>query len=110
MARRRVGLGAFDVDHLLAVDLTRACRRWGPGPSDTNGTVTTASNTPKTTIGTSATIKVRIRLFTPLRLDGPRQDSFSHKHVPKIALSVLALSTVDLMADLPFGFSSGDDT
>jgi len=42
----------------------------GPGPSDTNGTVTTASNTPKTTIGTNATIKVRIRLFTPLTLDG----------------------------------------
>ena len=41
----------------------------GPGPSDTNGTVTTASNTPKTRIGTSATIKVRIRLFTPLTLD-----------------------------------------
>ncbi len=37
----------------------------GPGPSDTYGTVTTASSTPKTTIGTSATISVRIRLFTP---------------------------------------------
>ena len=44
----------------------------GPGPSDTNGTVTTASNTPKTRIGTSATINVRIRLFTPLTLDGRR--------------------------------------
>jgi len=51
----------------------------GPGPSDTNGTVTTASNTPKTTIGTNATIKVRIRLFTPLTLDGPRQSSFSYE-------------------------------
>ena len=45
----------------------------GPGPSDTNGTVTTASNTPKTRIGTSATSKVRIRLFTPTTLeDGDR--------------------------------------
>ncbi|CFS33749.1 Uncharacterised protein [Mycobacterium tuberculosis] len=43
----------------------------GPGPSATNGTVTTASNTPNTTIGTSATIKVNIRLFTPHTLDGP---------------------------------------
>jgi hypothetical protein len=38
----------------------------GPGPRDTNGTVTTANSTPNTTIGTSATIKVKIRLFTPL--------------------------------------------
>ena len=42
----------------------------GPGPSDTYGTVTAASSTPNTTIGTSATISVRIRLFTSLRLDG----------------------------------------
>ena len=51
----------------------------GPGPSDTNGTVTTASNTPNTTIGASATIKVRIRLFTPLTLDGPREGWFSYE-------------------------------
>ena len=37
----------------------------GPGPSDTNGTVTTASSTPKATIGTRATSSVKIRLFTP---------------------------------------------
>ena len=37
----------------------------GPGPSDTNGTVTTDSSTPNATIGTSATTSVRIRLFTP---------------------------------------------
>src|SRR3984885_15715896 len=42
----------------------------GPGPSDTEGTVTTASSTPKTTIGINATISVRIRLFTSLTLDG----------------------------------------
>ncbi|GAA4542291.1 hypothetical protein GCM10023161_25890 [Mycobacterium paraffinicum] len=51
----------------------------GPGPSETNGTVTTASSTPKTRIGTSATIKVRIRLFTPITLDGARRARFSHK-------------------------------
>ena len=36
----------------------------GPGPSATYGTVTAASSTPKTTMGTRATISVRIRLFT----------------------------------------------
>ncbi|BBX39749.1 hypothetical protein MSIM_12000 [Mycobacterium simiae] len=51
----------------------------GPGPRETNGTVTTASNTPKTRIGTSATIKVRIRLFTPLTLTGPVGRRFSYK-------------------------------
>ncbi|BBX99560.1 hypothetical protein MSEO_00600 [Mycobacterium seoulense] len=51
----------------------------GPGPNETNGTVTTASNTPKTRIGTSATIKVRIRLFTPITLDGAHRPRFSHK-------------------------------
>ncbi|GAB4614988.1 hypothetical protein MOKP58_39450 [Mycobacterium avium subsp. hominissuis] len=51
----------------------------GPGPSDTNGTVTTASNTPNATIGTSATIKVRMRLFTPITLDGARRLAVSHK-------------------------------
>ncbi|BCZ20466.1 hypothetical protein MTY59_03210 [Mycobacterium senriense] len=50
----------------------------GPGPSDTNGTVTTASNTPNATIGTSATIRVRMRLFTPITLDGGRGAVFSH--------------------------------
>ena len=51
----------------------------GPGPSDTNGTVTTASNTPKTRTGASATIKVRIRLFTPLTLTGPGEGWFSYE-------------------------------
>jgi hypothetical protein len=50
----------------------------GPGPSDTNGTVTTASSTPNARIGTSATIKVRMRLFTPITLDGGRGAVFSH--------------------------------
>jgi hypothetical protein len=36
----------------------------GPGPSDTKGTVTTASSALNTTTGTSATSNVRIRLFT----------------------------------------------
>ncbi|GFG77736.1 hypothetical protein MPRG_10120 [Mycobacterium paragordonae] len=49
----------------------------GPGPKDTNGTVTTASSTPKTTMGTSATTKVKIRLFTPLTLTGTAADAFS---------------------------------
>ncbi|BBA87178.1 hypothetical protein MPSD_15570 [Mycobacterium pseudoshottsii JCM 15466] len=52
----------------------------GPGPSDTNGTVTTASSTPNTTIGTSATINVNIRLFTPHTLDGLSRCRFSYKH------------------------------
>jgi hypothetical protein len=37
----------------------------GPGPSATNGTVTTDSATPNATIGTSATSNVKMRLFTP---------------------------------------------
>src|ERR1700747_1452477 len=81
----------------------------GPGPSDTNGTVTIASSTPKTTMGTSATIKVRIRLFTPLTLDGPRSGLIQLRAWPECARSVPAVSTVEVMADLPFGFSSGDD-
>ena len=39
----------------------------GPGPSDTNGTVTAASRNPNTTIGTRATATVALRLFTPDR-------------------------------------------
>ncbi len=53
----------------------------GPGPSDTNGTVTAASSTPKARIGTSATNNVRIRLFTPPRLDAavhPERDRQAH--------------------------------
>ncbi|GAB3003087.1 hypothetical protein MBOU_10710 [Mycobacterium bourgelatii] len=49
----------------------------GPGPSDTNGTVATASNTPNATIGTSATIKVKIRLFTPHTLVGAWRATFT---------------------------------
>ena len=37
----------------------------GPGPSDTNGTVTATVRTLNATMGTSATSNVRIRLFTP---------------------------------------------
>jgi hypothetical protein len=33
-------------------------------------------------MGTSATIKVRIRLFTPLTLTGHRAGSFSYKLTP----------------------------
>src|ERR1700712_3210818 len=36
----------------------------GPGPSDTNGTVAKDSNARNAKIGTRATIKVEIRLFT----------------------------------------------
>jgi len=36
----------------------------GPGPSATNGTVTTHASTPNTRIGTKATSSVEIRLFT----------------------------------------------
>ena len=37
----------------------------GPGPSATYGTVTSHSSAPKIMIGTSATARVEIRLFTP---------------------------------------------
>ncbi|GAA2402000.1 hypothetical protein GCM10009856_08010 [Mycolicibacterium llatzerense] len=37
----------------------------GPGPSDTNGTVTTDTSTTNTMIGARATTSVEIRLFTP---------------------------------------------
>ena len=65
-----MGLGAFDVDDLLAVDLTERVERRTRAKGQ-KGTVTTASRRPKTTIGTSATISVRIRLFTSLTLDEP---------------------------------------
>jgi hypothetical protein len=42
----------------------------GPGPSETYGTVTTASSTPNATIGAKATSNVEIRLFTPATVDG----------------------------------------
>ncbi|SKW41245.1 Uncharacterised protein [Mycobacteroides abscessus subsp. abscessus] len=37
----------------------------GPGPRDTNGTVITDINNPKTTIGISATSNVATRRFMP---------------------------------------------
>src|SRR5574340_1363718 len=91
----------------------------GPGPNDTNGTVTTANSTPKATTGTSATISVRIRLFTPGMVNGPTRDRPSpvrlrpdNGSIPtrqSLPHDVAPMSTVSVMADLPFGFSSGDD-
>ncbi len=64
-----MGFGAVDGHHLLAVDFTERVERRARAQRHI-GTVTTASSTPKTTIGTSAVSSVRIRLFTPPRVDG----------------------------------------
>ena len=62
--------GALDGDDGLALHLAEGVLNVGPGPSATKGTGTAASSTPKMTMGTSATIIVRIRLFTNHRVVG----------------------------------------
>ena len=66
----------------------------GPGPSATNGTVTSPSSSPNTRMGTSATASVSIRLFTHHTVTAVRRGNGG---------------TVVLMPDVPFGFSAGDD-
>lgn len=53
---------------------------------------------------------MKIRLFTPLRLDGLASGSFSYKHDPPMARSVPPVGTVNVVVNPPFGFSSGDDS
>ena len=81
----------------------RACRTSARAPATRNGTVTTAGSRPNATIGTSATSNVKIRLFTP-----PNVRVRSQRDLPSHTARHL-MSTVEGMADLPFGFSSGDD-
>lgn len=69
-------LGAFDVDYLFAVDFAEGVER-GAGSQRHEWHRHDREQYPNTTIGTSATINVKIRLFTPHRLDGPRRSRFS---------------------------------
>src|ERR1700739_938106 len=80
----------------------------GPGPSDTYGTVTRPSSTPNATTGASATNSVTTRLFTRPTVRVCAANPFTDS-VTLRPRRPRPMSTVDGMADLPFGFSAGDD-
>ena len=100
----------------------------GPGPSDTYGTVTTASSTPNTTIGTERHHQRQNPPVHAARVDpaggaqrpgeqiragrsdlGNRRRARSLTADHRSTAARPQVGTVEGMPDLPFGFSAGDD-